>query len=48
MDVQLTWTDCEEAGDYVMPNVFSPRDLVCRPANMDETLLHNKCTDDQI
>ena len=21
MDVQLTWTDCDEAGDYVVPNV---------------------------
>ena len=23
-----------------MPNVFSPRDLVSRPDNMDETVLH--------
>ena len=30
-----TWTDCEEAGDYVVPNVLSPRDLVFRPDNMD-------------
>ena len=35
MDVRLTWTDCDEAGDYVVPNVFSPRDLVSRPDNMD-------------
>ena len=40
MDVGLTWTDCEEAGDYVVPNVLSPRDLVSRPDNMDETVLH--------
>ena len=40
MDVRLTWTDCDEAGDYDVPNVFSPRDLVSRPDNMDETVLH--------
>ena len=34
MDVRLTWTDCDEAGDYVVPNVLSPRDLVSRPDNM--------------
>ena len=33
MDGRLTWT---EAGDYVLPNVLSPRDLVFRPDNMDE------------
>ena len=38
MDGRPTWTDCEEAGDYVVPNVFSPRDLVSRPDNMDETV----------
>ena len=38
MDVRLTWTDCDEAGDYVVPNVFSPRDLVSRPDDMDETV----------
>ena len=37
MDGRPTWTDCEEAGDYVVPNVLSPRDLVFRPDNMDET-----------
>ena len=36
----MTWTDCDEAGDYVVPNVLSPRDLVSRPDNMDETVLH--------
>ena len=40
MDVRLTWTDCDEAGDYVEPNVLSPKDLVSRPDNMDETVLH--------
>ena len=40
MDVRLTWTNCDEAGDYVVPNVLSPRDLVSRPDNMDETVLH--------
>ena len=40
MDVRLTWTDCDEAGDYVVSNVFSPRDLLLRPDNMDETVLH--------
>ena len=36
MDVQLTWTDCDEAGDYVVSNVLSPRDLVSRHDNMDK------------
>ena len=36
MDIRLTWTDCDEAGDYVVPNVLSPRDLVARPDNMYE------------
>ena len=40
MDVRLTWTDYDEAGDYVMTNVLGPRDLVPRPDNMDETVLH--------
>ena len=40
MDVRLTWTDCDEAVDYVVPYVLSPRDLVSRPDNMDETGLH--------
>ena len=33
MDGRPTWTDCDEAGDYV--------DLVFRPDNMDETVLHH-------
>ena len=40
MDGRPTWTDCDEAGDYVVPNVLSPRDLVFRPDNMDETIPH--------
>ena len=42
MDLRLTWTDCDEAGDYVVPNVLSPRDQVSRPDNIDETVLHMK------
>ena len=44
MDGRPTWTDCDEAGDYVVPNVLSPRDLVFRPDNMDKTVPH---TDDK-
>ena len=40
VDVRLTWTDCDEAGDYVVPNVLSPRDRVFRPNSMNETVLH--------
>ena len=40
VDGRPTWTDCDEAGDYVGPNVLSPRDLVFRPDNMDETVPH--------
>ena len=36
----LDWTDCDEAGDYVVPNVLSPRDLVSRPDIMNETVPH--------
>ena len=39
-DGRPTWTDCDEAGDYVVLNVLSPRDLVFRPDNMDETVPH--------
>ena len=45
MDGRLTWTDCDEAGDYFVPNVLSPRDLVFRPDNTDETVPH---TSDQV
>ena len=40
MDVRLTSIDCDEAGDYAVPKVLSPRDLVSRPDNMDQTVLH--------
>ena len=40
MDGRPTWTDCDEAGDYVVPNVLSPRGLVSRPDNMEETVPH--------
>ena len=40
MNGQPTWTDCDEAGDYAVPNVLSPRDLVFRPDNMDKTVPH--------
>ena len=30
-DKLLTRTDCDEAGDYVVPNVLIPRNLVFRP-----------------
>ena len=42
MEGRPTWTDCDEAGDYVVPNVLSPRDLVFRPDNMDETVPHTQ------
>ena len=40
MDGRPTWTDSDEAGDYVVLNVLSPRYLVFRPDNMDETVPH--------
>ena len=40
MDGRPIWTDCDVAGDYVVPNVLSPRDLVSRPDIMDETVPH--------
>ena len=40
MDGRPTWTNFDEAGDYVVPNVLSPRDLVSRPEIMDETVPH--------
>ena len=41
---RMTDLDYDEAGDYVVPNVLSPRDLVSRPDNMDETVPHNYCS----
>ena len=40
MDGRPTLTDCDEAGDYVVPNVLSPRDIVSRSDKMGETVLH--------
>ena len=40
MDGRPTWTDCDETGDYVVPNMLSPTDLVFRPDNMDEAVPH--------
>ena len=40
MDGRLISTDCDEAGYYIVPNVLSPRDLVSRPDNMEETVPH--------
>ena len=45
MDVRPTWTDCDEARDYVVTNVLSPRDLVSRPDKMDETVPHTHMYD---
>ena len=42
MDGRPIWTDCDKAGDYVVPNVLSPGDLVSRPDVMDETVPHKK------
>ena len=39
MDGCLIRTNCDKAGDYVVPNVLRPRDLVSRPDNIDETIL---------
>ena len=43
MNGRLTRTNWDEAGDYVVPNVLSPRDLVSRPNNMDKTVLSSSC-----
>ena len=42
MDERPIWTDCDDAGDYVMPKAFSPShsNLVSRPYNMNETVPH--------
>ena len=42
MDVEQTSTDRDEAGEYVVPNVLSPRDLVSRPDRMNETVPHTR------
>ena len=45
MDGRPTWTDCDEAGDYVVPNVLSPRDLFSRPEKMDDTVVYTHVAD---
>ena len=40
-DNLLTRIYCDEAGDYVVRNVFSPRDLVFRPDIADIELYHH-------
>ena len=42
MNIRLTWTGYDETEDYVVPNVLSPRDLISRPDNKDETVLHTE------
>ena len=39
MDGRPIRTNCDEAGNYVVPYVIGPRDLVARPDNIDETAL---------
>ena len=41
-DKLLTRTDCDEAGNYVVPNVLSLRDLVFRPAIEDKLYHHHE------
>ena len=48
MDGRPTWTDCDEADNYVVPNALSPRDLLFRPDIMDETVAHTKHYDETI
>ena len=38
MDARQTWKDPDEARDYGVPNVLSPRDLVSRSDRIDETV----------
>ena len=38
-DKLLIRTDCDEAGDHVVPNMLSPRDLVFRP-DIEHKLYH--------
>ena len=40
-DKLLTRTDCDKAGDYVVPNVLNPRDLVFRP-DIGHKLYHHR------
>ena len=40
-DKMLTRTDCDEAGDYVVPNVLNPKDIVFRP-DIGHKLYHHQ------
>ena len=42
MNVRLTWTDCDEVGDFIAPYVLNAKDLVSRLDNMGETVLHTQ------
>ena len=44
MDRRLRLTVTRLETTYVVPNVLSPRDLVTRPDNMDETVLSSSVT----
>ena len=48
MDGRPSLTDCDEAGDYIVPNVLSPRNLVFRPDNMDKTVPHTNNTTSKV
>ena len=37
----VTRTYCDEAGDYVVSNVISPKDLVSRPDNNGQNFYHH-------
>ena len=40
--VRLTLTDFDAAGDNVVPNALSQRDIVSIPDSIDETVLHTR------
>ena len=42
---RTTLTNCDEAEDYVVPNVLCPRDLVSRPDNMAKLYYHHEIYD---
>ena len=45
MDGRPTWTDCDQAGDYFVPNVLSPRDLSRVMRKPDFCICENKDAD---
>ena len=40
MDGRPTWTDCDEAGDYVVPNVLSLERVYCSKVKSKGPSLH--------